>query len=87
MTSKHYRWQLRWQLDLDAATAVHECGLQVHLTRTPGVMLTATAVNAEEAVQALAVKHGHNAPQMLARMLREARQLHAEALAGGSRRG
>lgn len=87
MTSKHYRWQLRWRLDLAAGTGVHECGLQVRLTRTAGGLPSAEAVNAEATVQALAVENGHNAPQMVARMLREAKQLHAEALAGGARRG
>lgn len=86
MTSKHYRWQTRWRLDLAAGTAVHESGLQVQLMQTLGGTI-AEAVNADAIVQALAVKHGHNAPQMVARMLREARQLHAEALAGGARRG
>lgn len=86
MTSKHYLWQKRWRLDLAAGTAVHDTGLQVRLVHTdrgPG----AEALNADATVQALAPKHGHNAPAMIQRMLREARQLHAEALAGGARHG
>lgn len=86
MTSKHYRWQTRWRVDLAASTAVHESGLQVRLVQTPRGP-GAEALNAEATVQALAGKHGHNAPAMVARMLREARQLHAEALAGGGRGG
>jgi hypothetical protein len=86
MTSKHYGWQKRWRLDLTAGTAEHDSGLQVRIVQTLRGP-SAVALNADAIVQALAVKHGHNAPQMIERMLREAGRLHAEALAGGARRG
>lgn len=80
MTSKHFKWQARWRLDLAAGTADHDTGFQARLVQTargPG----AEALNAEATIQALATKHGgHNAPLMIERMLREVRQLHAEAM-------
>ena len=83
MTSKHYKWQLRWSQDPAAGTLTHQCGLQVRVIEG-----RASALNQAEVMPALVAKNGgHNAPQMLARMLREAAQLHAEAQTGGRRHG
>lgn len=87
MTSRHYRWQTRWRVDLAARTAAHDCGLIVRLVDTPRGP-GAEPVNAAAIELELAKTHGgHNAPRMVVRMLREARQLHAEALAGGAHHG
>ena len=72
MTSKHYKWQARWRVDRAAGVATHESGLIVRAA--PGA--PPRADNAAEIVAALAPKHGgHNAPAMVARLEREARQL------------
>lgn len=68
MTSKHYRWQTRWQLADGLAT--HETGLRVRLAAGRPL-----AQNADEVHSALAPKHGHNAAAMVQRLLREAAQL------------
>ena len=73
MTSKHHKWQLRWQLDGAAGLATHQTGLRVRFDGPRARPENADAVAAE-----LAKTHGpHNTPQMLARLLREAEQLHA----------
>lgn len=78
MTSKHYRWQTRWQLDRTAGTATHECGLVVRFTAAAGD--DGQPVNAPETLAALAVKNGpHNAPNMLRRLLQEAAELYNHA--------
>lgn len=74
MTSRHFRWQLRWRINHSAARAVHDSGLVVHWRNGAAVPDDAAAH-----VTALAVKNGlHNAPIMLARLLREAGELFAE---------
>lgn len=78
MTSKHYRWQARWQLDRAAGTATHDSGLIVRFTAAAGP--DGQPDNAPETLAALAVKNGpHNAPQMLRRLLKEAAELHNQA--------
>lgn len=77
MTSKHYRWQRRWRVDLVERTATHESGFVVAFA--PGRAGEALPVNAEAIAAALAPKHGpHNVPAMLARLEREACQAFAE---------
>ncbi len=70
MTSKKYGWQKRWQVDRAAGTAQHETGLQVAVAG--GQVL---ANNAQQVQTVLAEKHGHNAPEMVQRLLKEARIL------------
>lgn len=72
MTSKHHKWQLRWQVDASAGLATHDSGLRVRFAdHSPGQPENADAVAAQ-----LAAKHGlHNTPQMIERLLREADQL------------
>lgn len=70
MTSKKYGWQKRWQVDIDGGLAQHDTGLQVSMIR--GEL---RAGNAQQVQTALAVKHGHNAPEMVRRLLKEARIL------------
>lgn len=71
MTSRHNRWQARWQIDSAAGLAVHETGLRVRLLEGRGV-----AENADEVALALALQHGtHNAPAMVQRLVREGTQL------------
>lgn len=78
MTSKHYRWQTRWQLDQAAGIARHESGLIVSFTADSGG--AGQAENAEATLAALAVKNGpHNAPNMLRRLLNEAAELYANS--------
>lgn len=77
MTSRHHKWQARWQIDRPAALATHESGLRVSLQGGQ-----VRAVNGATLVDELAKTHGgHNAPRMLARLLREAAQLFAETSA------
>ena len=80
MTSKHYRWQTRWTIDVAAREARHECGLVVRFSAIPAggscVAHSAQALNAEPVRAALAEKHGHNATAMIERMLREALELY-----------
>ena len=77
MTSRHYKWQTRWTLDIPAGIAVHDSGFIVAFSSgTVG-----QALNADAILPALTAKNGgHNAPLMIDRMLREARQLHTEAM-------
>lgn len=76
MTSKHYRWQTRWQLDTAAGLATHESGLRVRLAAGQAPQ----PENAAEVQAQLAQHHGgHNAPLMLARLLKEAGQLDGRA--------
>ena len=68
--SPRYRWQLRWHLDRAARIAMHDTGAVVRIVgRLP------IADDPFGIIDGLAVKHGHNAPEMLQRMLREVRQL------------
>lgn len=77
MTSKHYRWQTRWRVDLDARRALHDSGLIVQFSTPEG---RAHAVDDPELVARLTQQHGpHNIGPMLARWLREAGQLYREA--------
>lgn len=75
MSSKRYRWQKRWVLQPESAAATHTpTGLQVDF----GTGGQARAVNSAAVLPALLAQHGpHNAPQMLARLQREAAQLWA----------
>jgi hypothetical protein len=70
MKSPRYGWQKRWQVNHTERTAVHDTGLHVQM---PGDEPRAN--NAQQVQQALAVKHGHNAPVMVQRLLKEARIL------------
>jgi hypothetical protein len=71
MTSKHHRWQARWQIDQTAGIATHETGLRVRWQEGGGV-----AENAEEIALSLVPQHGtHNAPAMVQRLVREGAQL------------
>lgn len=75
MTSKHYKWQTSWVVDLGAATATHSGGLVVRFVAGGG-----QAENADTILAALAAKNGpHNAPKMLQRLMREASEVYAEA--------
>ena len=74
MTSKKYGWQKRWQINQAAGTGLHETGLQVVL-----VGGQPTARNADDVQAALSVKHGHNAPEMVRRLMKEARILLVQA--------
>lgn len=79
MKSKHHLWQRRWTIDAAAGTYLHECGLLVRFAG-PGDP-TGRANNSAQVLQTLAIKNGHNAAAMLARMMREAAQLHAHGAA------
>lgn len=71
--SPRYRWQLRWHIERTARTdgiARHDTGAVVYIINGLPV-----AQDAQSIIDGLAVKHGHNAPEMLQRMLRELRQL------------
>ena len=70
MTSKHHRWQTRWQIDRGSMTATHESGLVVRLVNGQP-----RAENGPEIIAALTPKNGHNASAMVARMMREAAAL------------
>ena len=71
MTSKHFNWQDRWQVDRAVGTAKHETGLVVKLSDGAGV-----AINAAEVEGTLVPQHGsHNAPAMVARLTREGAQM------------
>jgi len=70
MTSKKYGWQKRWQVDTATRTAHHDTGL--HVAALGG---NVSANNAAQVQQALTAKHGHNAPEMVRRLLKEARIL------------
>ena len=79
MTSKHYRWQLKWALDLKSLEAKHECGFLVRFTRD-GERLRMQPANKTQIIAELTVKNGgHNAPRMVERMVREAAELMSEA--------
>ena len=76
MTSKHWKWQARWTVNLAARVAVHDSGIRVNLAGP-----RPTVEDYPAALAQLAATHGgHNAPRMLARMLREAAEV-AEAAA------
>lgn len=67
MASKHYGWQKKWTVNQQAGSATHESGLIVRY-----VSGRIVADNAPQTIEALAVKNGHNAASMVARMQREA---------------
>ena len=73
MKSKHHGWQKRWAIDQAAGTFTHACGLQVQFDGPDDTR--GRADNAAQLQAALAVKNGHNAAAMVARMLREAADL------------
>jgi hypothetical protein len=81
MTSKHHRWQERWDLNRVEGVAEHDSGLRVRLQGEMGV-----AENADEAEQTLAPEHGaHNAAAMVKRLVREGAQLLIDPYARGWR--
>jgi hypothetical protein len=83
MTSKHRRWQSRWQVDSAAGVATHDTGLRVRLEEGHG-----QAENAEEVALSLMPVHGaHNAPAMVQRLVREGAQLLVDPSARGWRGG
>lgn len=70
MTSKKYGWHKRWTIDKATGQARHDTGLTVNfLGGEP------RAINAQQVEQQLSVKHGHNAPTMVSRLMKEARLL------------
>ena len=73
MTSKHYKWQTRWHVANGIAT--HDTGLVVSIAGGQP-----RANNARQVIESLTPKHGHNAPDMVARLLRAAGPLMASAL-------
>lgn len=70
MTSKHYGWQKRWTIDRQAGRAQHDTGLTVIVTGGDP-----RAINALQVQQQLSVNHGHNAPEMVRRLMKEVRIL------------
>ena len=76
--SKHYGWHKRWQLDLPGLTATHETGFRVRY-EVGGMLVRVVPMNVDETVAALEPKHGHNAPEMVRRFIKEALQLHHHA--------
>jgi len=71
MSSKHTRWQARWQIDPETGVALHDGGLRVRLQGGTGC-----ADNAEDIIRLLEPVHGaHNAPAMVQRLVREGAQL------------
>jgi hypothetical protein len=80
MTSKKYLWQRQWSIDAGQRLAVHASGLRVPFTPAGD---TGAAENAPQIQAALAVKNGpHNAPVMVRRLEREARQFVREHFDG-----
>jgi hypothetical protein len=80
MTGKHYRWQKRWAIDVDARKATHETGLVVAFECAPHEedRPRGQALNAAETLAALIPKHGGgNAPIMLRRLAEEADRLYS----------
>lgn len=78
MPSKNHGWHKRWRLDLPSLTATHETGFCVRYAVT-GALVRAVPLNLDETLAALEPKHGHNAPEMIRRMIKEALQLHNHA--------
>lgn len=74
MSSKHYKWQTRWQVDLATGVCTHDSGLRVQGTRTREHWSVA-ALNWPAVERALAAKHGHNTAAMGRRLLGEALRL------------
>lgn len=83
MTSRHYRWQRNWAVDLGAQTATHTSGLVVRFESSAADprALDGQPVNADAVLATLLAQHGpHNAPQMVGRLMREAGEIYSEAL-------
>lgn len=81
MVSKHWKWQLRWSVDLATRRALHDSGIAWDCAGAAPVMVDNPA-----ALAALQAKHGpHNVPEMLRRMAREAAQVWRDAAAGAPR--
>lgn len=82
-TSKHARWQARWQLDPEEGVATHDSGLRVRLLDGRG-----EAENADAVVFSLAAQHGaHNASAMVQRLVREGARLLVDPFSRGWRGG
>lgn len=83
MSTKHHRWQARWQIDPATGVATHDTGLRVRLEEGRG-----TPENADEVTLSLVPAHGaHNAPAMVQRLVREGAQLLVDPTARGWRSG
>lgn len=67
MAGKNYRWQALWTVDHETGIATHESGIRVDIRAARFTDDCADAVD-----QLRAKNGGHNAPIMLARLLREA---------------
>ena len=67
------RWQLRWHVDRARGVARHDTGAVVFIVNGRPI-----AEDAQSVIDSLAVKNGHNAPEMLQRMLREVGRLWSE---------
>lgn len=83
MTSKHYRWQTRWHVNLDASTATHDSGLVVRFDRADDDQRAwdGAIVDDPAVMSALLSKHGpHNIGPHLARLMREAGELFSAAI-------
>ena len=81
--SKHHLWQKRWHLDTETGAAKHETGLVCRWV--PGSALarkadTLDVQGADDVAAALAIKNGHNARAMVARLIAEGQAV----LAAGS---
>ncbi len=76
-------WRHLWTTDLQAGTAVHDCGLRFQITRADDLTgeWDATAVNQTETLASLTIQHGKAAAdQMLRRLWREAREVYLKRL-------
>lgn len=85
MTGKHYQFHKRWSVDPAASTATHETGLVVRFALATdgegGWSGEFVQPGANEVLRELVAKHGgHNAPQMMARLAREAGEVYKHAL-------
>lgn len=68
MTSKKYGWQKLWTVDRATNTAKHETGLTVK----DGQRGARVVIGAEQVIADLTPKHGHNASDMVRRLVKEA---------------
>ena len=92
MTGRHYAWHRAWSVDIDQRTATHESGLTVRFTPAADDAQAwhgaADPIRRDAVLAELAARHGaHNAPQRLARLMREAQETWTHALDRKTRRG